>query len=208
VGWVLPVGAGVGRAKRSSAVPGPGVRGRLDRSVMAGQAGDGQDPRRVRLVTPVEDLVLELLEAHGWTISVAESLTAGSVTARLCSCPGAGHHVLGGIVTYSTAAKQKLLGLATDQGVVSADVALAMAEGARRLFGSDVGVSTTGVAGPDEQDGQPVGTVHVGWSTPLGRGTIELACAGAPEQIRAESSTAALRSLLDQATAQTRRGSA
>lgn len=161
-----------------------------------------EGPAHGEPVIPIESLLLELLIERGWTIAVAESLTAGTAAARLCACPGSGDRVLGGVVSYSTAAKQRVLGVDPGDGVVGPEAALAMAEGVRGLFGSDVGLSTTGVAGPEELDGQPVGTVQVGWATPRGGGTAQLSCSGTPEQIRSEAATAALRVLLDRATDQ------
>ena len=146
-------------------------------------------------VVPVENRVVELLRERGWTVSVAESLTAGGVAARLCACPGTGDHVLGGVVTYATEAKRRVLGV-TAEHVVSDRASAEMADGVRLLFDSDVGLSVTGVAGPDRQDGRPVGNVFVGWSTPDSQGTVELGCAGTPEQIRYESAQSALDILL------------
>jgi PncC family amidohydrolase len=134
-------------------------------------------------VVPVENEVVEALVERGWTLAVAESLTAGAVARQLCLCPGTDDRILGGIVAYSTPAKREVLGVAAD-GVVTAEAAEQMAVGVRALFRSDVGVGLTGVAGPDEQDGQPVGTVFVGWAMPNGDGGARLACAGTPEQIR------------------------
>jgi PncC family amidohydrolase len=97
--------------------------------------------------------------------------------------PGTDDRILGGIVAYATRAKREVLGVVAD-AVVTAATAEQMAIGVRGQFRSDVGVGLTGVAGPDEQDRQPVGTVFVGWSMPGGDGGARLACAGTPEQIR------------------------
>ena len=146
-------------------------------------------------VVPVENEVIESLLGAGWTIAVAESLTGGAISARLCSCPGTEDRMLGGIVSYATSAKRDVLDVEGD--VVSGPASMQMARSVRSLFGADVGLSLTGVAGPERQEGQPVGTVFVGWSTPRGDGCRELACAGAPEQIRRESASHALEVLLD-----------
>jgi nicotinamide-nucleotide amidase len=136
-------------------------------------------------VVPVENELVEALVERGWTLAVAESLTAGAVARRLCLCPGTEDRILGGVVAYSTPAKREVLGVTAD-GVVTPAAAAQMAAGVRSLFGSDIGVGVTGVAGPDEQDGQPVGTVFVAWSMPGGEGGAQLACAGTPDQIRQE----------------------
>jgi nicotinamide-nucleotide amidase len=106
-----------------------------------------------------------LLVARGLTIGAAESLTGGLVTAALTTVPGASAVVRGGIVAYAADVKNALLGvdagLLARVGTVHPDVALAMAHGARERLGAAVGVATTGVAGPDPAEGQPVGTVHI-----------------------------------------------
>ncbi|MBD3943688.1 CinA family protein [Microbacterium sp. NEAU-LLC] len=134
--------------------------------------------------------VLRALGGHGWTIAAAESLTGGRVTAALVDVPGASAHVRGGIVAYATDLKASVLGvdarLLASRGPVDADVAVAMAEGVRRVLGADVGLATTGVAGPDPQDGKPVGTVHVAVVTPDAARTIELALSGTRDEIRTE----------------------
>jgi nicotinamide-nucleotide amidase len=102
------------------------------------------------------------LVAAGLTLAVAESLTGGLIASRLVAVPGASEWFAGGIVAYDSAIKRSLLGVPSDVPVVSAECALAMAQGVRTAFGTDVGLATTGVAGPTEQDGRPVGTVFVG----------------------------------------------
>jgi nicotinamide-nucleotide amidase len=134
--------------------------------------------------------VLRALDARAWSIAAAESLTGGRVTATLVDVPGASAHVRGGIVAYATDLKARALGVDADllaaRGPVDADVALAMAEGVRRALAADVGVATTGVAGPDPQDGKPVGTVHVAVVTPDAARTRTLALSGTRDEIRTE----------------------
>lgn len=117
------------------------------------------------------DLV-ERLVALGQTVACAESLTGGLVVARLVDTPGASAVVRGGVVAYATELKASLLGvdeeLLAARGAVDADVAKQMAAGARRVLGADWGVATTGVAGPDPQDGMPVGRVYVAVAGPPG----------------------------------------
>lgn len=114
----------------------------------------------------LEDVVGRLLRAAGKTISCAESLTGGALSARLAGAPGASDYLLGSAVCYVTEAKRSLLGVTQETidgpGVVSRECAAEMAAGARRLFGADVAVSLTGAAGPEPHDGAPPGTVWVG----------------------------------------------
>ena len=111
-----------------------------------------------------------LLVARGVTIAAAESLTGGLVTAALTTVPGASAVVRGGVVAYAADVKTALLGvdagLLARVGTVHRDVALAMAAGVRERLGAAVGIATTGVAGPDPADGQPVGAVHIAVCTP------------------------------------------
>jgi PncC family amidohydrolase len=132
--------------------------------------------------------VIELLTARGETIAVAESLTGGMLAAALTAIPGASAAVRGGLVTYATDLKASLLGvpsaLLDRHGAVHPAVATAMAEGARHLLAATVGAATTGVAGPDPQDGQPVGPVYIAVSAG-GRTMVQsLALPGDRHQIR------------------------
>jgi nicotinamide-nucleotide amidase len=110
-----------------------------------------------------------LVEA-GLTVGTAESLTGGLLGAALTAVPGSSAVYAGGVVSYATRVKTGLLGVPAEvveaHGVVSAQCAVAMAEAARELLGTDLAVSTTGVAGPDLQEGQPVGTVFVAVAGP------------------------------------------
>jgi nicotinamide-nucleotide amidase len=126
---------------------------------------------------PVEDAAVEaaraahgaLLEA-GATSATAESLTGGLIGAILTEVPGASATYRGGVVTYATETKASVLGvpesLLSEHGAVHPDVAAHMARGVCRLTGADYGVAVTGVAGPDSQDGQPVGTVYAAVTGP------------------------------------------
>ncbi|MGC1513367.1 MAG: competence/damage-inducible protein A [Acidimicrobiales bacterium] len=109
----------------------------------------------------MEHAVGALLVERGWTLGLAESMTGGLVAARMTAVPGASAWFRGGVVSYASEVKFNLLEV--PQGpVVSEASAAAMASGVRELLGADVGLSVTGVAGPTEQDGQPVGTVWLG----------------------------------------------
>ncbi|WP_137846224.1 CinA family protein [Microbacterium sp. 2FI] len=141
--------------------------------------------------------VLAALDRRGWTIGTAESLTGGLLVAALVDVPGASAHVRGGIVAYATDLKRSVLGvdaaLLAAVGAVDAAVARQMAEGVRGVLGADVGVATTGVAGPDPQDGQAVGTVFIAIATPESTEVAAIALTGSRAEIRAESVAVALR---------------
>lgn len=116
--------------------------------------------------------VVSLLRSRALTVGCAESLTAGLVAARLADVPGASAVLRGGVVAYATDVKAGVLGvdqaLLDARGPVDEDVALAMAAGAARLLGADVGVATTGVAGPGPADGVAAGTVVLAVAGPDG----------------------------------------
>jgi nicotinamide-nucleotide amidase len=115
----------------------------------------------------MESVVLELLRTRSWTLGIAESVTGGLIGGRLTNVPGSSEVFRGGVISYASDVKFNVLGV--DQGpVVSERAALQMAQGARRVLGADVGLAVTGVAGPDVQDGQPVGTLCVGIALPDG----------------------------------------
>lgn len=113
----------------------------------------------------MESEVLRLCEERGWSLGVAESLTGGFVGSRLTNVAGASRTFRGSIASYATDVKRSVLGV-TAELVVSEDAVKQMAEGAQRVLGADVAIAVTGVAGPDEQDGQPVGTVWYGIAIP------------------------------------------
>ncbi len=146
-------------------------------------------------------LLVADLTAAGLTVAVAESLTGGSVIAELVRVPGASATVRGGVVAYATELKHSLLGVPAEllslHGPVHADVAVAMAEGARLAAAveghpADLGLATTGVAGPDPQDGAPVGLVFVAVADAAGTIVREHHFAGDRSAIRAQTVDAAL----------------
>lgn len=111
----------------------------------------------------MEAVVVRELRQRQLTLGLAESVTGGLVSGRLTSIPGASNVLRGSIVSYSSDVKFDVLEVPRGP-VVSETAAIAMADGARRVLGSDIGLALTGVAGPSEQDGQPVGTLWVGLS--------------------------------------------
>ena len=109
----------------------------------------------------MECAIAALLLDQGLTLGLAESVTGGLISSRLVGIEGASAWFRGGVVSYATEVKQSILGV-PEGPVVSAEAACAMAEGARTALGADVGLSVTGVAGPETQDGQAIGTVFLG----------------------------------------------
>ena len=146
-------------------------------------------------------LVVAALAERGATLATAESLTGGLLGAAVTSVPGASEVYRGGMVAYATEVKVSVLGvpaeLVAEHGVVSAECASSMAARARSLTGSSYALSTTGVAGPDEQDGRPVGTVFVGVAGPEGVTARALVLRGDRRAIREQSCRAALALLMD-----------
>jgi nicotinamide-nucleotide amidase len=162
-------------------------------SAAAASAAVGSAPSAAAFSASAAEVVAQLKQLN-LTIAVAESLTGGLVVAELTSVPGASAVVSGGVVAYNTALKHSLLGvdaaLLAIRGAVDPDVAAAMADGVRLACAIDgipasIGLSTTGVAGPDPQDGKPVGTVFVGVSTDAGTTVVDLMFGGTRDAIRA-----------------------
>ena len=115
----------------------------------------------------MESVVLDLLRAQGWTLALAESVTGGLVSGRLTGVAGASEVFRGAVVSYASEVKFDVLGV--EEGpVVTEEAAIAMAEGARKVLGADVGLALTGVAGPSEQDGMRPGTLFAAVALPLG----------------------------------------
>lgn len=146
----------------------------------------------------LEARVVELMTEKKLTLVTAESCTGGLVSQRITSVPGSSEVYLGGGVTYSNEMKTKLLGvpaeLIAEHGAVSGEVAAAMARGARERFGADVAIALSGVAGPSESEGKPMGLVYIGLSTEAGE--VVRRCrfgrAGGRERVRSNAATTAL----------------
>lgn len=139
--------------------------------------------------------VVELLKAKKQSVAVAESLTGGGVGAALTAVGGASDVFLGGVIAYSPAVKESLLKVKKEAiahfGVVSEEVAVAMADGVRELLGSTWGISTTGVAGPGDADGATAGTVWIAISGPINQST-HLEVEGEREVVRNASVSSAI----------------
>jgi nicotinamide-nucleotide amidase len=151
------------------------------------------------LVFGVDDDTMEsavgvLLEGRGMTLAVAESMTGGLVASRLVDVPGSSKWFKGGVVAYDSEIKFDLLDVRRGP-VVSEEAAIQMAEGVRRRLGADVGLAVTGVAGPAEQEGQPVGTVWLGFAIGETAEATQMRLPGGRQQIRQFATI----SLMDQA---------
>jgi nicotinamide-nucleotide amidase len=151
--------------------------------------------------------VLAALEQRGWKLAIAESLTGGLLAAEFVAVPGASKVLLGSITAYQNSIKQSLLDVSSANlekfGAVSAEVAEAMASGIQRKFATQnepiVGISTTGVAGPDADGDMPVGLVYVGLAIPgLPLQSFELKLDGSRAEIRAAAVQSAVSELLEQ----------
>ncbi|MBC2681725.1 nicotinamide-nucleotide amidohydrolase family protein [Corynebacterium sp. 4HC-13] len=124
--------------------------------------------------------LVQLCRAKGLTVATAESLTAGLCAATITDIPGASSVLRGGLVVYATELKHDLAGVSASLlkqvGAVDPGVAIELAAGAARRCGADLGLGLTGVAGPDPQDGHPVGDVFIGVSY-RGEGGVYTMCA-------------------------------
>lgn len=138
-----------------------------------------------------------LLRRHGWTLAIAESCTGGLAAHHITNVPGSSDYFLLAVVAYSNASKIKMLGvprrLIERVGAVSQEVALAMAQGVRRLAQCDLGVAITGIAGPTGGTPiKPVGLVHVALAQPR-RHTVQTFCfKGSRLAVKRQASEAAL----------------
>ena len=137
----------------------------------------------------LDEVVHGLLAERGATVAVAESLTGGLLGAALSTMPGSSATFRGSLVVYATELKESLAGvpgpLLSSVGAVSPETAAALAAGARERLGASYGVGVTGVAGPTEQEGQPVGTVHLAVAGPDGSAVRSLRLPGDRDRVRA-----------------------
>jgi nicotinamide-nucleotide amidase len=145
----------------------------------------------------IEEIVLSLCRERGLTLATAESCTGGLVSARLTSVPGSSDVFLGGIVSYANEVKASVLGVPEEvlrrHGAVSAEVAAAMAAGARARLGADLAVAVTGIAGPGGGTPEkPVGLVYVHASGPSRERAADFTAPGDRETVRGRAAVAAL----------------
>lgn len=151
------------------------------------------------------EAAIAALAERGLTVATCESLTGGMICSTMVDVPGASSVVRGGLITYQTDTKTLLAGvdaaLIADRGVVSAEVAAAMAEGTRRRLGVDIAVSATGMASPGEPGDPPAGTVFVGVSSANGTRAIPLQLAGSRAEVRQQTVKAAIQAIITEAKA-------
>jgi PncC family amidohydrolase len=170
---------------------------------------DRNDVARRPAELSLEARLGELLAGgRGPTVAAAESCSGGAVARRITAIPGSSVYFLGSIVAYANEAKRTLLGvprqLLETRGAVSAEVARAMAEGARRAFGADLAVATTGIAGPGGATARkPVGLVYVALATDVGTTVDEHRFDGGRAAVVDAAAEAALRLLVDEVERQT-----
>ncbi|GAB2858522.1 hypothetical protein GCM10027026_05370 [Myroides odoratimimus subsp. xuanwuensis] len=161
-------------------------------------SSNSDGPRDVAIADLATNLHV-LLQDREETLSTAESLTGGLLASLLTDAPGASVVYLGGVVSYATELKERLLGvpqeIVDEHGVVSAECASAMADGARRITGSTYALATTGVAGPTKQEDKDVGTVFVAVAAPNGTTVDALTLDGDRHAIREGTCAAALSAL-------------
>ncbi|MDQ7907371.1 CinA family protein [Phytohabitans sp. ZYX-F-186] len=159
------------------------------------------DPVNPAAIPSVAAGVVHALVERKETLATVESLTGGLIAATIVEVAGASAVFRGGLVVYATELKATLAGVPRDlldaRGAVDPEVAVALAEGGRARCGADWGLSTTGVAGPEPQDGQPVGLVYVAVAGPNGSAVRELSLGGGRQAIRSASVTEALRLLTE-----------
>lgn len=153
---------------------------RLGAGVCEGRSGSG--------CARVAAELLQIASGRAVTVAVAESLTGGQVSSTLAGVPGASRVLVGAVVAYATRIKEQVLGVDAVQlertGPVDRDVALQMARGVRRLLGADLGLATTGVAGPGSAYGHPEGTVHIAVAASWGEKHRELHLSGGRSRVR------------------------
>ncbi len=134
------------------------------------------------------ETLIKTLTHNSLTIAVAESLTGGMLASEMVSVPGASKAFAGGVVTYCDAAKRSMTGVSGETlerfGAISAQAAEQMAEGAAKAFETDIGISTTGNAGPDADEKKPVGLVYIGFYKDGTAGSIEFSFSGNRDEIR------------------------
>jgi PncC family amidohydrolase len=143
-----------------------------------------------------------LLRQRGWTLAVAESCTGGALGDVITDVPGSSDYFLGGVIAYANAVKESLLAVprevVVEQGAVSPEVAVAMAEGARRLFKADLALATTGIAGPSGgSPAKPVGLVYIALATREGTESRRYVRQGSRRENKLASVRAALETLAE-----------
>jgi len=161
-----------------------------------------RDERETMQADELEQLIGARLIASSRTVSTADSCSGGLIAHRITNVSGSSRYFLGGVVSYSNVAKESLLGvpheLLAAHGAVSGLVARAMAEGARRVFGSDYAIGATGIAGPTgSTPDKPVGLVYIAVASPHGTFVTEHRFDGPREEVKEKTAETALTLLLE-----------
>ena len=152
---------------------------------------------------PLDELAERLVQRLGersWTIATGESLTAGLVSSTIASVPGCSVVFRGAVVAYAPEVKTEVLNVPVEllrQGIVTEEVARALAQGARSRLGATVGIGTTGAAGPDDHDGMPVGTACIAVCSPWGERVRTVRVTGDRSQVRHAVTQAAMEAALE-----------
>ena len=160
---------------------------------------DTASSEQVPLDGLAERLVQRLRE-RSWSIATGESLTAGLVSSTIASVPGCSAVFRGSVVAYAPEVKTEVLNVPVEllrQGIVTEEVARALAQGARSRLGATVGVGTTGAAGPDDHDGMPVGTACIAVCSPWGERVRTVRVTGDRSQVRHAVTQAAMEAALE-----------
>ena len=160
---------------------------------------DTASSEQVPLDGLAERLVQRLRE-RSWSIATGESLTAGLVSSTIASVPGCSAVFRGAVVAYAPEVKTEVLNVPVEllrQGIVTEEVARALAQGARSRLGATVGVGTTGAAGPDDHDGMPVGTACIAVCSPWGERVRTVRVTGDRSQVRHAVTQASMEAALE-----------
>ncbi|MEC7591296.1 MAG: CinA family protein [Actinomycetota bacterium] len=160
---------------------------------------DTASSEQVPLDGLAERLVQRLRE-RSWSIATGESLTAGLVSSTIASVPGCSAVFRGAVVAYAPEVKTEVLNVPVEllrQGIVTEEVARALAQGARSRLGATVGLGTTGVAGPDDHDGMPVGTACIAVCSPWGERVRTVRVTGDRSQVRHAVTQASMEAALE-----------
>jgi len=160
---------------------------------------DTASSEQVPLDGLAERLVQRLRE-RSWSIATGESLTAGLVSSTIASVPGCSAVFRGAVVAYAPEVKTEVLNVPVEllrQGIVTEEVARALAQGARSRLGATVGIGTTGAAGPDDHDGMPVGTACIAVCSPWGERVRTVRVTGDRSQVRHAVTQAAMEAALE-----------
>ena len=160
---------------------------------------DTPSPEQALLDQLAERLVQRLRE-RSWSIATGESLTAGLVSSTIASVPGCSAVFRGAVVAYAPEIKTEVLNVPVEllrKGIVTEEVALALAQGARSRLGATVGIGTTGAAGPDDHDGMPAGTACIAVCSPSGERVRTVHITGDRSQVRHAVTQAAVEAALE-----------